>query len=304
MSILIENLLGDLRSIFGEAFGATQPSIANLQEETTLAVQEAHREIRRPKGDTRFPIGKEAARILSRGGKAVHGHRPAAKISPADQAALARLLHHQVRGRAAEKEKARLAQIPGIDDLLRDLEKDSKAAAAAAKDEYDPIARRKVLHRHPAASAASAVGHAQGNQDNYPFKRHSNLGPGPGTPPGVRVSSPLPNDGKRIHKEKGCWHCVCPGGTYAGCRCRGTGKDDTCPKGHVKVITIRKDYHRAYNDEYHDWEAEHGSIEKRKPEPHEPEKGRNQDADAGSKWGHKHQDKAKMLKRIRSGGTP
>jgi hypothetical protein len=232
MSNGIDNLLSDMKTIFGEFFG--------------VDLEEARRPMPRVEPSRAVSIGKKARHPLP---------HERMKATPDIQ---------KIAGKAVSKEKAaeleRVAKRVArerpdvdLDKILKDLEKDSQAAAA--KHMFDPLARRQQLGRHPHANFRTVAGMAKGNQDNYPFKHHHNLGPGPGTPPESGVTKPR---GPRNHKERGCWHCVCPNGTYSGCVCRGTGKTSECPKGEIKHVPIKKQYHRAYNRVYHAWRAKHG----------------------------------------------
>jgi hypothetical protein len=278
-----KNLLDEMKACFGDSFGESRNTVINEAKEIELAVKSYVE----AKPHAKFNLDSELKD---------HG----IKIS-------------KKNGKVSPKVKAKVKQEFGSkkgQDILDKILKDFGDEKPKDDSGHEPIARhakihthdrvmdpsdpkhykKKVSKRHPQTSFRTAKGHSQGNQTNYPFKSHSSLGPGPGTPPDSGVQHPLPGGGKRHHKEKGCWHCTCPSGTYHGCNCRGTGKTADCPKGHIKKITIKPQYHRAYDKAYHKFQAKHGGIEKRKPE-----------AEHGAKYSNKHQDKQNVISKLKSG---
>lgn len=80
---------------------------------------------------------------------------------------------------------------------------------------------------------------------HFPFKRSSDLGPGP--------------RGKK-HRETKCWKCKCGNVYRDGCHCVATGSGANCPKkGTTKTISYTPSYKQAYNREYHAWRARQGA---------------------------------------------
>jgi hypothetical protein len=160
---------------------------------------------------------------------------------------------------------------PGIETRLHKLHKDIENASSKAdrdhsdsqmqklvdrlkkhadkKDEGDKDDKRKSKRAHhvakasgggdrPGAASKANGGNARGGGVHHPFKRRANLGPGP--------------KGKH-HDQTKYWKCSCPDGAYKKCICKGK-------KGETKKITIKKDYHRAYNRIYHKWRAGQGGA--------------------------------------------
>lgn len=80
---------------------------------------------------------------------------------------------------------------------------------------------------------------------HFPFKRSSDLGPGPRG---------------RKHKETKCWKCKCGNVYRDGCHCVASGSGPNCPKkGTTKTISYTPSYKQAYNREYHSWRAKQGA---------------------------------------------
>ncbi len=106
--------------------------------------------------------------------------------------------------------------------------------------------RDKTPWKHAGATAQASSGKGRHN----PFRKSSNLGTGPGTPPGHKGTGP------RHHDQVKCWHCQCGNIYTKGCQCTGTGATKDCPKGHVKHVGIKYKYRQDYNKMYHKFRGE------------------------------------------------
>lgn len=154
-------------------------------------------------------------------------------------------LHKAAQDAADDEKKKKLEK--DFDDLVDRLKKSVEKKKDDEKDVSDArkVKSRAVRAKKQPSAAANAPSHAKGavsaagSKTHHPFKRRSNLGPGPYN---------------RKHNETKYWKCSCPGGVYSnGCKCVGRN-------GETKKITIKKDYHQNYNRVYHKWRANQGGA--------------------------------------------
>lgn len=162
--------------------------------------------------------------------------KPAKKLSKRDKD----ISHYQ------KSQKSRIAR--NLSDFHKHADKEgAKSAARPRPAKLDRAALgnvdRPTFQKNTGGSKHSSVG---GGGRHTPFKRSSQLGKGPGNPPGFRRVW-----GPRDHHEKKCWNCHCGNIYNDGCVCIGTGATKDCPQGHRKKVHIKKAYRRAYNKVYH-----------------------------------------------------
>jgi hypothetical protein len=229
----MSDLISDLRRIFGDNFGEELPKVQNLDEEVRISLQKGEL----TEADHPMPINFRRDKGVLPG----KGHdRPSESK------------------RSSKTHSGDLEMAKKISNFVKDY-KNKKPAdpnKSGAKTDYAAL-KGHAQHGGAQLSKASELG---GKGMHNPFKRRSKLGVGPGTPPGYHGSH-----GARKHNEKRCWKCNC-GDIYSkssGCHCVGTGKDETCPKGHTKKVVIKYKYRQAYNDMYHAWRrGKHGETTK------------------------------------------
>lgn len=250
MSERIGNLLSEMQSVFGSGFGVLVESSINSEQEISLSLKEAG--------------------LPWRGGNIVKSvkpeEEPKKRQDPEKMRAKAKGRENFEKLAGGEGEKAKETLFGkggggGKEDLLaaiKDLVQKSKGGSDPHGPDKSQVASKlqKLLDPGSAAKQQSPGRDAKaikstGSTDTSsgeggshdPFKRHHSLGPGP------RSGS--------LEKAK-CWKCSC-GNIYTdGCRCVGTGKDETCPEGHVKHTIVKYGWKQQYNHDFHGWEKKHG----------------------------------------------
>lgn len=207
----LNSLIDEMKLVFGDQFA--EPKTEPLDE-----AQKAKK------------MGKKAmkmARIKAKNDKA------ASKFNKSQKARIATNMSNFYKH--AEKEGQKSAAKPRPTPLSKDKPR-SNARSIGSVDQ-------PMYQKNTGGSKHSSVG--GGGKRHTPFKRNSELGKGPGTPPGFRRVW-----GPRDHHEKKCWNCHC-GNIYSdGCVCIGTGATKDCPQGHRKKVHIKKRYRHAYNKLY------------------------------------------------------
>ena len=163
----------------------------------------------------------------------------AAKANSARVASRLSKLRAQAKSETDSDKKDKIEkEIDTLSDTLKNrLGKKDKKKSAVAKKAKKSTSSSSSGGSAPSTSKASGSA-AGGAKTHSPFKRRSNLGPGPKG---------------RHHDETKYWKCSCPDGAYKKCKCIGK-------KGEKKMITIKKGYHRAYNKIYHKWRAGQGGA--------------------------------------------
>jgi len=292
MSEKFESLVGDLKTAFGGDFGEAQPQIVNLQEAVEISLTEKMRPMPARGGFARGGAMRQAPperRPEKKGGPRLRDKREMAKrVAGADKgfrqdveagAAKAAGDKHAAVLRDIEREIDDVAGGGAPEDAMMNISKVLKSLGARSTADAMPQKaprkepekkmepRRHPVRRAPQGSPAGGGGggapakHAGGGgggKEHNPFKRNSNLGLGPGTPPGHPKVV-----GQRHHDETKCWSCNCPGGAYGGCKCTALGTGSGCPerdrdgKPKVKMVYIDRKYHNDYNKMYHEWRKRH-----------------------------------------------
>lgn len=224
------DLLDEMKGIFGGSFGQTGASLIS--------------EAQRPKPSSQ-PSDKGL--LAKKKGGALHGNEKSG-LRLKDKRAM--------KSKKSGDEKKFQGVMKDIRGEMDKSKQKSDAKKADSKKSDDKSASGASSGSSsggkPGGKPGGKSGGGGGRSQHYPFKRSPNLGEGPR---------------HTHHDETKCWKCSCAnGGTYAkgpnnGCICHSSGKGDKCPPaGTKKKITIKADYHRAYNDEYHPWRAAQGGA--------------------------------------------
>lgn len=227
MSKKIEALFGDMKSIFGESFGSAGKPV-NLSE----AIEDHLIEKRRGFGAKGDPVRN----VISKG---QHFPPEQKKFGAAPK-------------KSNEPPPTIRRPMPKKDGSgdHKSLPVDMGRSAGAAKPTH--------VGGQGHEQGAPRGGAGGGNTHHNPFKRSSNLGTGPGTPPGFRGTGP------RHHDQAKCWSCKCGNVYTKGCTCVGTGANKDCKKGEIKHVKINRGYRHAYNNMYHAWRrGQHGAVTRR-----------------------------------------
>ena len=235
MSNRTSDLLEEMQSIFGDSFGAVSLTESEeLAEGPGLRQGKMRKPIPSDKGKLNQLMRKGKGKGMPKGakkskGKREYDRRSAKKISKLAAAAAAKDPKHK------EKQKQ---DVERFKTAMRSIQKGMKGRDTKATSQEVSVGGSKESRAQRGQTGKKT------QRRHFPFKRSSNLGPGPrGT----------------HHDETKCWKCKC-GNVYSdGCNCVSSGRGENCPpKGTLKKISYTKDYKRTYNDEYHAWRAKQG----------------------------------------------
>jgi hypothetical protein len=134
----------------------------------------------------------------------------------------------------------------GMSDKVKAFRAKAKEKEKAKEDKPKETAPAGTSGKSQSKKGSSSGSVSKSGQRHSPFKRNSNLGPGP------RGAH---------HDQTKCWNCKCGNVYNDGCNCVASGRGENCPdKGTTKKISYTKSYKRDYNNEYHAWRAKQGGA--------------------------------------------
>lgn len=242
------DLLNEMLGIFGESFGGI------AEDEFDEARRAMHGGRPLPKGDRgggRVSGKKQRAKEARRGKK---GKKPGGLLGKGENPAItkkrgeeqykaARKQIAKEVGKHGEKIKKREGE-KRFKDAMDSIHKDMTKSEKASKSKSDAASAGGEGSRPEKKQSGRSLA-KKTPQRHFPFKRSSDLGPGP------RGSK---------HRETKCWKCKCGNVYRDGCHCVASGSGENCPKkGTVKKISYKPSYKQAYNREYHAWRAKQGA---------------------------------------------
>jgi len=205
MSRRATNLLEEMQTIFGSEFGAGRESLTESVDE----------------------LGEARGRGMQRGARS--GKQSREKQADGDR-----------RSARSIQDIARRTAGKSNDKSNSDAE--GKLAKFRAVRDKAPAKEPEKASAGKAASKASAGAASSGSGErHFPFKRSSDLGPGPR---------------EQKLKQTKCWKCKCAGIYSSGCTCVAVGKGENCPTGSKKKLKYNKGYKTKYNKDYRQWRAD------------------------------------------------
>jgi len=274
MKTRTHKLLSEMQTIFGGSFGGSEILTENLTEADLEERRKGQMLGRQSPGGGR--VGSKKGGRPERGPA---GGRPRRDRDVRSAKKIEKAAAKMARANPKNPENQKVDK-KNFDDVMKDVYKDvEKQGSKTRAEKYRKAANKGSESAGGSGGSGGGAGAGRegskqrkgqkpstgGKSQHYPFKRSSNLGLGPGTPPGGGKGGKgvgVQNKGARHHDETKCWKCSSgSGGTYSekGVKCVASGSGKNCPKaGTVKYIKIDKQYHQNYNDHYHAWRAKQG----------------------------------------------
>lgn len=260
MNKRIEDLLGEMKDIFGSSFGEAEPQ----------SLEEGRRALH---GGRPFPQqsrGRSSKKDALKG--VVRGQQKKNKGKKKAHAGLIGLKGKDVeiakkrgeeglrsfhkhaakemgkREQELKKKEGEARYKSAMRDIQKEIGKREKELAAKKKGKAGPGGEVTSLGGAGSRPEKKQQGRTLAQKTprrHFPFKRSSDLGPGPRG---------------RKHRETKCWKCKCGNVYRDGCHCTSSGSGKNCPpKGTMKTISYTPSYKQAYNREYHAWRARQGA---------------------------------------------
>ena len=257
MNKRIQDLLGEMRDIFGSSFGENDPQSL---EEGRRALHGGRPMPQKTRGGERVSK-KTAMKGAFRSKKSKHpgligvqGKDVQILKKRGEEGLRAFHKHAQKEMGKREQELKKKEGDTRYKAAMKDIQKDIR------KREKELAAKKKAGRGGDVASLGGGGTRAEkkqqgrslahkSQQTHFPFKRSSDLGP-----------TDIEWVRGRKHRETKCWKCTCGNVYRDGCHCVASGSGKNCPsKGTVKTISYSSSYKQRYNRAYHAWRAKQGA---------------------------------------------